>query len=140
MSGWATKKLMALGHAVERAYGIFGDVRYEGLATVSVAHLYNLRQRAGYQRHRQVWAKPRPVTIPLGERRAPALNNQPGYRRVDSVHQGDQDGVKGVLSHQHRGLRKPSTKGWPPEATSGQTPRWGLPDSRGGLRVSGLPV
>ena len=90
LSGLATKKLM------ERAYDVFGDVRYERLATVSVAHLYNLRQRAGYQRHRQVWAKTRPVTIAIGERRAPAPNNQPGYLRVDSVHQGDQDGVKGV--------------------------------------------
>ena len=90
LSGLATKKLM------ERAYGVFGDARYERLATVSVAHLYNLRQRAGYQRHRQVWTKTRSVTLPIGERRAPAPNNQPGYLRVDSVHQGDQDGVNGV--------------------------------------------
>jgi transposase InsO family protein len=61
-----------------------------------VAHLYNLRKRTGYLRQRQVWTKTRPVTIPIGERRAPAPNNQPGYLRVDSVHQGDQDGVKGV--------------------------------------------
>lgn len=90
LSGLATKKLM------ERAYGIFDDARYERLAAISVAHLYNLRSRAGYQRHRQVWTKTRPVTIPIGERRAPSPNNQPGYLRVDSVHQGDQDGVKGV--------------------------------------------
>jgi transposase InsO family protein len=81
---------------MERAHGVFGDARYERLATISVAHLYNLRQRAGYQRHRQVWTKTRPVTIPIGERRAPSPNNQPGYLRVDSVHQGDLDGVKGV--------------------------------------------
>ena len=68
----------------------------ERLATISVAHLYNLRKRSGYQRQRQVWTKTRPVTIAIGERRAPAPNNQPGYLRVDSVHQGDQDGVKGV--------------------------------------------
>jgi transposase InsO family protein len=90
LSGLATKKLM------ERAYGIFGDAHYERLATISVAHLYNLRQRPGYQRLRQVWTKTRPVTIAIGERRAPAPNNQPGYLRVDSVHQGDQDGIKGV--------------------------------------------
>ena len=90
LSGLATKKLM------ERAYDVFGDARYERLAIVSVAHLYNLRQRAGYLRHRQVWTKTRPVTIAIGERRAPAPNNQPGYLRVDSVHQGDLDGAKGV--------------------------------------------
>jgi len=90
LSGLATKKLM------ERACHVFGDTRYERLAIISVAHLYNLRKRTGYLRQRQVWTKTRPVTIPIGERRAPAPNNQPGYLRVDSVHQGDQDGVKGV--------------------------------------------
>ena len=90
LSGLATKKLM------ERAYHVFADARYERLAVISVAHLYNLRKQAGYQRHRRVWTKTRPVTIAIGERRAPAPHNQPGYLRVDSVHQGDQDGVKGV--------------------------------------------
>lgn len=90
LSGLATKKLM------ERAFELFGEARYERLAGISVAHLYNLRQREGYQRQRQVWTKTRPVSIAIGERRAPAPNNQPGYLRVDSVHQGDQDGVKGV--------------------------------------------
>lgn len=90
LSGPATKKLM------ERALRLFGDPRYERLAGISVAHLYNLRQRTGYQRQRQKWTKTRPVTIPIGIRRAPAPNNRPGYLRVDSVHQGDQDGFKGI--------------------------------------------
>jgi transposase InsO family protein len=90
LSGLATKKLM------ERAYQVFADVRYQRLAVLSVAHLYNLRKQTGYQRHRRAWTKTRPVTVAIGERRAPAPNNQPGYLRVDSVHQGDQDGVKGV--------------------------------------------
>ncbi len=90
LSGLATKKLM------ERAYGIFGDLRYQRLAIISVAHLYNLRQRPSYLQKRQVWTKTRPTGVPIGERRAPAPNNRPGYLRVDSVHQGDQDGIKGV--------------------------------------------
>ena len=90
LSGPATKKLM------ERAFEVFGEPRYERLATISVAHLYTLRKRSGYQRQRRVWTKTRPVTLPIGERRAPAPNNRPGYLRVDSVHQGDQDGVKGL--------------------------------------------
>lgn len=90
LSGLATKKLM------ERAYGVFSDVRYQRLATISVAHLYNLRQQPKYRQQRQVWTKTRSTGVPIGERRAPAPNNRPGYLRVDSVHQGDQDGVKGV--------------------------------------------
>ena len=90
LSGPATKKLM------ERAFNVFGEARYERLATISVAHLYNLRKRSNYHRQRRVWTKTRPVTLAIGERRAPAPNNRPGYLRVDSVHQGDQDGVKGL--------------------------------------------
>ena len=90
LSGPATKKLM------ERAFKVFGEPRYERLATISVAHLYNLRKRSHYQRQRRVWTKTRPVSLPIGERRAPAPNNRPGYLRVDSVHQGDLDGVKGL--------------------------------------------
>ena len=32
----------------------------------------------------------------IGERRKPAPRGYPGYLRVDSVHQGDLDGVKWV--------------------------------------------
>jgi hypothetical protein len=90
LSGPATKKLM------ERAWNMFGDPRYERLAAISVAHIYNLRKRHGYQRRRQLWTKTRPVTNPIGTRRAPTPNNRPGYLRLDSVHQGDQDGLKGI--------------------------------------------
>ena len=90
LSGPAKKKLM------ERACHLFGDPRYQRLATISVAHLHNLRQRPRHVQQRQVWTKTRAVTVPIGERRAPAPNNHPGYLRVDSVHQGDQDHVKGV--------------------------------------------
>lgn len=90
LSGLATKKIM------ERALGLFGDASYQRLASISVGHLYNLRRRDGYVRLRRTFTKTRPVSIPIGERRAPAPNNRPGYLRVDSVHQGDQDGVKGV--------------------------------------------
>jgi transposase InsO family protein len=90
LSGLATKKLM------ERAFAVFGERGYQRLATISVAHLYNLRKHSGYQRQRRVWTNTRPVSLPIGERRAPAPNHRPGYLRVDSVHQGDQDGVKGL--------------------------------------------
>ncbi|TRZ56037.1 MAG: hypothetical protein D4S02_16600 [Rhodocyclaceae bacterium] len=69
---------------------------YQRLATIPVAHLYNLRQRPGYHRQRHVWTKTRPATIPIGARRAPTPNNRLGYLRVDSVHQGDLDGITGV--------------------------------------------
>ena len=32
----------------------------------------------------------------IGERRKPKAEGKPGYIRIDTVHQGDQDGIKGV--------------------------------------------
>jgi hypothetical protein len=34
--------------------------------------------------------------VNIGERRKPAPDEQPGYLRADSVHQGDLDGIKGL--------------------------------------------
>lgn len=90
LSGPATVYLMR--RALER----YGDTRYERLATISVGHLYNLRKERGYLARRQVFTKTRPTGIAIGVRRAPTPDGRPGFIRIDSVHQGDQDGVKGV--------------------------------------------
>ena len=90
LSGPATKKL------AERAATIFGDTAYARLAQISVAHLYNLRASAGYQRQRGHHEPTRPRSVAIGERRRPQPNGVPGYLRVDSVHQGDWDGIKGL--------------------------------------------
>ena len=89
-SGPVLKKLC------ERAYKHFSQSEYQRLASISVAHLYNLRQSKTYQRQRCTLTKTRPKTAPIGQRRKPTPNNQPGYIRIDSVHQGDQDKRKGI--------------------------------------------
>lgn len=61
-----------------------------------MSHLYNLRASKIYQRQRCVLTRTRPKAIPIGQRRKPCPNDQPGYIRIDSVHQGDQDKRKGV--------------------------------------------
>lgn len=90
LSGPATKCLM------QRAYALYGDARYQRLAGLSVSHLYNLRAQAGYQAQRLHWSKTRGQATPIGVRRAPAPEGRPGFIRIDSVHQGDQDGAKGL--------------------------------------------
>lgn len=90
LSGPATKCLM------QRAFAVYGDARYARLATLSVAHLYNLRHQVGYQTTRAHWTKTRGYAVPIGQRRAPNPDGHPGFIRVDSVHQGDQDGAKGL--------------------------------------------
>ena len=90
LSGPATQKLL------HRARHDFGEARYERLAAISVAQLYRLRQSRRYLEQHIVYQSTRPTTVPIGERRRPEPNGRPGYLRVDTVHQGDLEGTKGV--------------------------------------------
>ena len=80
----------------ERAFKLFGDAAFERLASISVSHLYNLRRSVVYRRHRRQVEKTRPRVSLIGERRKPSPEGRPGYIRIDTVHQGDQDKTKGV--------------------------------------------
>ena len=86
----------AIAHLLRRAYLVYADQRFERLASLSVAHLYNLRHSAGYQAQRASFTKTQAVCNPIGVRRAPSPNGRAGYVRIDTVHQGDLDGLKGV--------------------------------------------
>jgi transposase InsO family protein len=90
LSGPATKKIL------EREFWEYKHAEYERLAGISVAHIYNLRQRPRYRERRMNYTKTRAVQVAIGERRKPRPDGKPGYLRVDTVHQGDLDGVKGV--------------------------------------------
>lgn len=90
LSGPATK------HILEREWQKFGRGEFQRLAGISVSHLYNLRRRDGYRKRAAQFEKTRPVSIAIGERRRPDPGGRPGYLRVDTVHQGDCDGHKGV--------------------------------------------
>lgn len=86
----------AIVHLLQRASTVYADARYERLAGLSVSHLYNLRKSAGYQALRVRFTKTRAVCNPIGVRKAPKPNGRAGWVRIDSVHQGDLDGIKGV--------------------------------------------
>ena len=92
LSGPATRRIL------EREFELFGKPEYARLATISVAHLYNLRQHPRYRERLLHYTKTRPTTVSIGERRKPQPQGQPGFLRVDTVHQGDQpgSGAKGV--------------------------------------------
>ncbi len=86
----------AIVHLLRRAFEVYDDPRYERLAQLSVSHLYNLRKSTGYQKQRVNFTKTRAVCNPIGVRKAPRPNGRAGYVRVDTVHQGYLDGIKGV--------------------------------------------
>jgi transposase InsO family protein len=91
MSGPATACVL------RRQRDVFGDARFQRLGSISVGHLYNLRNSAPYRAQRVVQTKTRPTqAATIGVRRAPAPQGRPGFVRIDSVHQGDWDGTKGL--------------------------------------------
>jgi transposase InsO family protein len=90
LSGPATQKLL------QRAYHDFEEKKFQRLAELSVAQLYRLRQSERYRKRQIDYQPTRPTAVSIGERRRPEPNGRPGYLRVDTVHQGDLDGAKGV--------------------------------------------
>jgi len=87
LSGPATKRIL------EREYG---QSVYQRLSGISVAQLYRFRNSENYRKKNISYQPTRPTPIPIGERRKPRPQGRPGYLRIDTVHQGDQDGVKGI--------------------------------------------
>lgn len=83
-------------HILKREHEQFGKTDHARLAQISVAHLYNLRRSARYRKLAARWEPTHPSGISIGERRKPDPRGRPGFLRVDTVHQGDWEGVKGV--------------------------------------------
>ena len=90
LSGPATRRIL------EREYSEYGQSVYERLAGISVAQIYRFRNSEAYRKRNTSYQPTRPTPIPIGERRKPRPQGRPGYLRIDTVHQGDRDGVKGI--------------------------------------------
>ena len=92
LSGPATRRIL------EREHLVYKRPEYARLAGISVAHLYNLRHHQRYRERLINYTKTRPTVVAIGERRKPQPQGQPGFLRLDTVHQGDQleGGEKGV--------------------------------------------
>jgi transposase InsO family protein len=90
LSGPATRRIC------EREHVCFGKNEYARLAEISNGHLYNLRGSTGYRQRVGVYQTTQATAVSIGDRRRPEPQGKPGYLRVDTVHQGDWDGAKGV--------------------------------------------
>lgn len=89
LNGHATREICKAMYAA-------GDKRFVRLQDISNGHLYNLRGSRIYREQALTIAKTKPVQTPIGKREKPQPNGQAGFIRVDTVHQGDQNGEKGV--------------------------------------------
>jgi hypothetical protein len=72
LGGPATQKIL------QREFHDFGDTRYRRLASISAAHIYNLRRGRIYRQRRITYQPTRPTPVSIGERRTP----RPGAVRV----------------------------------------------------------
>jgi transposase InsO family protein len=90
LSGPATRRIL------QREFQDYGKPEFQRLASISVAHLYNLRHQQRYPERRLNYTKTRPTAVSIGERRRPHPQGQPGYLRLHTVPQGDRPGAKGV--------------------------------------------
>ena len=90
LSGPATRRIL------EREYSEYDQAAYQRLSGISVAHLYRLRNSVTYRKRNTSYQPTRPTPIPIGQRRRPQPQGSPGYLRIDTVHQGNQDGRKGL--------------------------------------------
>lgn len=90
LSGPATRRVL------EREYAVHGIAAYERLARISPAQIYRLRATAAYRKRNATYEPTRPTVVAIGERRRPEPHGRPGFLRIDTVHQGDFEGAKGV--------------------------------------------
>ena len=90
LNGPSTRRIL------QREYQEYGRKEYERLAGISASHIYNLRRSPAYRRRTVGFEHTRPTGVSIAERRRPDPKGMPGYIRIDTVHQGDWEGVKGV--------------------------------------------
>jgi transposase InsO family protein len=90
LSGPAVRRVM------QREYDVFGKMEYVRLAGISVSHIYNLRDSTVYRSQRVRVHHTQARQVGIAERRKPDPRGQPGYLRVDTVHQGNHDGQAGL--------------------------------------------
>lgn len=91
LNGSATSAIL------NREYNEYGNTEFARLACISVAQLYRMRKGRPYRNQRITFHGTKAgKAVAIGERRKPEPAGRPGYLRVDTVHQGDQDGIKGV--------------------------------------------
>lgn len=92
LNGKTTKGIML------REFSVFGKVEFENISHISISHLYNIRKtNLQYGSSGALFFQhTKSSSVDIGIRRKPIPCGLPGYLRVDTVHQGDLGGVKGV--------------------------------------------
>ena len=77
----------------------YGKAEYLNISHISVSHIYNLKKKVSYLRSITSYQKTnKDKGKNIGQRCKPQPQERPGYLRVDTIHQGDQEKQKGVYN------------------------------------------
>ncbi len=133
LSGPATQVLL------RRAFGTFG-VPAEALSQISVSICTTCAPAPRHKGNHGGTALN--ANVPIGIHKPPPRTGLPGYIHIDTVHQGDQDGIKGVCTST-RWISSPNGNWWPRWADQRGVPAAGhhcscgspFPDPRLSLRL-----
>ena len=90
LSGPAVRRIL------QREQQVFGKPEFQRLAQISASHIYHLRHTGAYRQQRVQVHHTRARQVPIAARRQADPRGQPGYWRVDTVHQGHPDGQPGL--------------------------------------------
>jgi len=92
LSAKATKRILG------REYNIFKNAAYANIANISTGHIYNIRNnnRQYNSSDAMYFIGTKKSQTDIGVRHKPRPDGKPGYLRIDTVHQGDLCGNKGV--------------------------------------------
>ncbi len=87
----------SLKKILERMANKYKKKEYRNISAISVSHIYNLKKTVLYKRSVTFYQETKKAKgRTIGERCKPEPEGKPGYLRVDTVHQGDKNGEKGV--------------------------------------------
>jgi transposase InsO family protein len=92
LSGQATKEIL------RREHKVFKNKAYTTISEISASHIYNIRNhnRQYNSSEAKFFTRTQAVQRNIGIRRKPEPLGKPGYLRIDTVHQGDFGGTKGM--------------------------------------------
>lgn len=92
LSGEATKEIL------KREFEKFKKIEYANISQISVSYIYQIRKtnRQYNSSKAKFYSRTKPVNANIGKRQKPCPNGRPGFVRIDTVHQGDFNGKKGV--------------------------------------------
>ena len=121
LSGPATRRIL------QREYQLYGKPEYARLATISVAHLYNLRRQPRYRERRLCYVKTRPSAVPSANGARPMPKAGPVFCASTPCIRATRRAERKACTTSMPSMKSRNGRSWPPRRTlakPGWNPCW----------------